>query len=223
VSKLESSAAVKARFEREARAFDAIYGGDYDSTWARWFNRIARKAIFLRFEMTMNECSDLAGRTVLDVGCGSGIYEVEFAKRGAKRVVGIDFSSNMLELARARTRREGVDGVSEFVLGDFMKHDPGERFDYSVAMGVFDYLPEPGPFLRRMRSLTTRKLVASFPGHSPFREPARRLRYKLFGKGNVFFYGENDVRRLATDAGFASFKLVHVFSSGGGYMLVGNC
>ena len=58
-----SGEAVKARFEREARAFDAIYGGDYNSSFSRWFNRVFRKAIFERFEITMKECSDLAGRT----------------------------------------------------------------------------------------------------------------------------------------------------------------
>jgi len=43
-----SAEAVKARFEREARAFDAIYGGDYHSILSRWFNRIFPKTIFER-------------------------------------------------------------------------------------------------------------------------------------------------------------------------------
>jgi ubiquinone/menaquinone biosynthesis C-methylase UbiE len=218
-----SGEAVKARFEREARAFDAIYGGDYNSILSRWLNRIFRKAIFERFEITMNECSDLPGRTVLDVGCGSGIYEVEFAKRGAKRAVGIDFSANMLDLARERVRRAGVNNICDFILADFSKHDLGERFDYSVAMGVFDYLPKPGPFLQKMRSVTTRKVIAGFPGHSPLREPARKLRYKLAGKGSVFFYDEKEVRQLAADAGFADYKLLHIVVSGSGFILVGDC
>jgi ubiquinone/menaquinone biosynthesis C-methylase UbiE len=223
VSQRGASDAVRARFEREARSFDAIYGGDHDSTWSRWFNRAFRKGIFERFEITMKECSDLAGRTVLDVGCGSGIYEVEFAKRGAKRVLGIDFSANMLESARARVRREGVDDVCELLLADFFTQPFSERFDYSIAMGVFDYLPDPAPFLEKMRRVSSRKVVASFPGHSRIRERLRKLRYKLSGKGDVFFYAEEDVRRLAAGAGFADFKLVHVFVSGSGDILVGDC
>src|SRR5215211_4729439 len=34
--------------------------------------------------------SDLAGRTVLDIGCNAGFYAIEMKRRGAKRVVAID-------------------------------------------------------------------------------------------------------------------------------------
>src|SRR4051812_39599687 len=35
--------------------------------------------------------ADLSGKTVLDIGCNGGFYSIEMKRRGAARVVGIDF------------------------------------------------------------------------------------------------------------------------------------
>ncbi|MCS5709903.1 methyltransferase domain-containing protein [Candidatus Berkiella aquae] len=42
---------------------------------------------------------DLAGKTLLDAGCGSGIYATRLAQRGA-RVIGIDISETMINIAK---------------------------------------------------------------------------------------------------------------------------
>jgi SAM-dependent methyltransferase len=44
----------------------------------------------------------VAGLAVLDVGCGPGLYAEELVARGARRVVGVDASSQMISLARQR-------------------------------------------------------------------------------------------------------------------------
>lgn len=43
---------------------------------------------------------DFAGRSVLDVGCNSGMYCFEAARRGAARVVGVDVARHRLDQAR---------------------------------------------------------------------------------------------------------------------------
>src|SRR4051812_3163340 len=43
---------------------------------------------------------DLAGATVLDVGCNAGFYSLEMKKRGAARVLGIDVDDRYLKQAR---------------------------------------------------------------------------------------------------------------------------
>ncbi len=211
---------VRRRFEREAESFDAIYRLER-SRLSRWFNRVVRKAIFERYEITFAEAGDVAGRAVLDVGCGSGVYAADFARRGAGRVVGVDLSANMLALAQREAARQDVAERCEFRSGDFMGLPFDETFDYSVAMGVFDYLSEPAPFLARMASLTTSKVIASFPGHSLVRQPLRALRYRATGKGDVFFYSRADVASIADEAGLGDRRLIHVASSGGGFILVG--
>ncbi len=45
---------------------------------------------------------DLAGKAVLDLGCGAGDHCAEFIRRGAERVLGIDISEKMLALAREK-------------------------------------------------------------------------------------------------------------------------
>ena len=60
---------------------------------------------------------DLAGRAVLDIGCGRGGITVDLARRhGAGRVVGIDVEVPVCDHARARAERAGVADRVEIVL-----------------------------------------------------------------------------------------------------------
>ncbi len=211
---------VQRRFERDARSFDAIYRLERSPFW-RVVNTTLRKAVFERYAITFERAGDVTGMNVLDVGCGSGVYSVDFARRGARRVVGVDFSENMLALARGEAEQHRVADRCEFVQADFLELDLEETFDISIAMGVFDYVPDQVPFLRKMAALTTGEVIVAFPSHSLIREPARRLRYKLAAKGDVFLYGKDDVERIAAEAGLRDWGIVRIASSGGVFVLIG--
>jgi ubiquinone/menaquinone biosynthesis C-methylase UbiE len=213
---------VRERFERDAASFDAIYRLER-SPLSRWFNKTFRMAVFERYDLAFAHAGDVTDKAVLDVGCGSGVYSVDFARRGARRVVGVDFSGNMLDLARREAEQHGVTQTCQFIQANFLDLSFPERFDVAIAMGVFDYLAEPVPFLRKMTAETNGRVIASFPGHSPIRKPLRRLRYRLTGKGDVYYYREADVRRLATDAGLKRISIIPIRSSGSGFVLVGEC
>lgn len=218
MSKLEE---VKHRFEWDAAGFAAIY--ESDSITSRWFNRVFRKAIFARYEIAMRESGDVAGKSILDIGCGSGVYSIELARRGARRVLGLDFSEPMLAIARRSAESAGLASAIDFRRGEFLAHDFGaETFDVSIAMGVFDYLEEAQPFLTKMSRLTRGAVLASFPKFSLVRGTARRLRYRLTNRGDVFYYTADTVSRLAERAGIKRHRLVRLDSSGGGWVLVGD-
>jgi len=211
---------VRRRFERDAQSFDAIYRLERSPFW-RWVNTTFRKAVFERYTITFEQAGDVTGKKILDVGCGSGVYSVDFARRGARRVVGVDFSENMLELARQEAEQHRVADRCEFIQADFLELDLEDRFDISIAMGVFDYVPDQVTFLRKMVALTTGKVIVAFPSHSLLREPARRLRYKLAGKGDIYLYSQDDVERIAGEAGLREKEIIHIPSSGGVFVLVG--
>ena len=213
---------VRRRFERDAESFDAIYRLERSPFW-RWVNTTFRKAVFERYTITFDRAGDVTGKKILDVGCGSGVYAVDFARRGARHVVGIDLSNNMLRLAAQEAEQHQVADRCTFIRADFLELDLKETFDISIAMGVFDYVPDQVAFLRKMVALTTDKVIVAFPSHSLFREPARRLRYKLTGKGEIYLYGLDDVERIATDAGLRDREIVRIHSSGGVFVLVGKC
>lgn len=52
---------------------------------------------------------DLAGKLVLDIGCGFGFNCMDFVEMGAARVLGIDISENMLEVARTENTHENIE------------------------------------------------------------------------------------------------------------------
>jgi ubiquinone/menaquinone biosynthesis C-methylase UbiE len=213
---------VRRRFERDAQSFDAIYRLERSPFW-RWVNTTFRKAVFERYNITFEQAGDVTGKSILDVGCGSGVFAVDFARRGAQRVVGIDLSNNMLKLARQEAEQHQVADRCEFIQADFLELDLEDKFDTSIAMGVFDYVPDQVTFLRKMVTLTTGKAIVAFPSHSLLREPARRLRYKLAGKGDIYLYSQDDVERIATEAGLRDKEIIRIHSSGGVFVLVGRC
>jgi tRNA (mo5U34)-methyltransferase len=86
--------------------------------------------------------SDLSGRSVLDIGCNGGFYAMEMKKRGASRVLGLDWDDHYLEQARFAAKAATLDiefrKISVYDVGAL-----GERFDLVLFMGVLYHLRHP--------------------------------------------------------------------------------
>ena len=85
---------------------------------------------------------DLTGRTVLDIGCNGGFYSIEMKKRGAARVLGLDFDERYLEQARFAAEVTGQD-IEFRQMSVYDVAELGERFDVVLFMGVLYHLRHP--------------------------------------------------------------------------------
>src|SRR5215510_11018917 len=76
--------------------------------WAASYPPHAHNPLMLAEERAMLELlpADLRQRSVLDAGCGSGRYLLHALRRGARRVLGVDLSAEMLGRARAELKIE---------------------------------------------------------------------------------------------------------------------
>ncbi len=94
---------------------------------------------------------DLAGKEVLDAGCGMGRYLRIAAESPARLVVGVDLS---LAVAAARELTAGLPGVA-IVRGDLLRLPfASGRFDAIYSLGVLDHTPDPrAAFLELARLL----------------------------------------------------------------------
>ena len=85
---------------------------------------------------------DMRGKTVLDIGCNGGFFSMEMKRRGAERVLGIDFDEDYLAQARFAAEVEGLDiefrRMSVYDVGALR-----ERFDVVFFIGVFYHLRHP--------------------------------------------------------------------------------
>ena len=105
---------VKSNFESSAEKFDRIYNpSEEKSVLSRLLDKWFRKTMYFRFEETLKNIDNEGVQSILDVGCGSGRYCVEYLKMG-KKVVGIDMASNMLKIAKGTCFETVPEGNIEF-------------------------------------------------------------------------------------------------------------
>lgn len=101
---------------------------------------------------------DLAGATVLDIGCNGGFYSIEMKRRGAARVIGIDVDDRYLNQARFAASTLGFDI-------EFEKHSVYDvdaiagKFDIVLFMGVLYHLRYPLYALDRVVHKVGQQLV----------------------------------------------------------------
>ncbi|MFH1567344.1 MAG: methyltransferase domain-containing protein [Gemmatimonadota bacterium] len=195
---------VRRYFDAEADRFDAIYRSDKGLT-QRLVDGLFRGVIHRRYELTMRLCGEVTGKRVLDVGCGSGRYALELARRGAQ-VVGLDFAPAMVEMARARAASLGVAERCRFEVADFLSWGEPGHFDICLGIGLFDYIAAPQPLLAKMRSLTAERGVFSFPVRWTVRSFTRRVRLTL-NRCPVHFYGMAQVQELLRQSGWRDFEI----------------
>ena len=195
-------------WNNEADAFERIYSHE-KSKLSTALDQLFRKDMYERFVFTIENCNPVAGRRFLDVGCGNGLYTVELGKKGAAGVVGLDISPVMIERCRRSAEKEGLEDRLSFIQTDLLEYEPDAIFDVSYGIGLFDYISEPLPVLRKMREVTKDKVIMAFPRLWTWRAPVRKVR--LTAKGcPVFFYSKSRINRLMKDAGFASWEVTRV-------------
>ena len=125
---------------------------------------------------------NLAGRSVVDLACGEGIYSRNLKRRGAARVLGIDISAEMVTLAKEVETAEPV-GV-EYLQSDVAKVDTEERFDIAFCSYLFNYARSRD----ELRSLITSVARLLRPGgfvvgcnDYPDNPPTHYERYRPYG------------------------------------------
>jgi ubiquinone/menaquinone biosynthesis C-methylase UbiE len=197
---------VRTYFDKVPKEWDTLYSHESKIRYA--INKWLRKGLFERYRLAFENCGDLTGAKVLDIGCGTGRFSIECAKRGAKRVVGIDFAPSMVEFSRRMAEKMGVSDKCEFIRGDFVTQKFNESFDIVLALGFFDYIKEPGPVLKKIGQMSPRRFLTSFPKFSCIWGIQRHIRYYWIKKCPIYYYTSEQISHLCKDAGFATTDIV---------------
>ena len=96
----------------------------------------------LRLDWIDRVCGGLAGRRVVDVGCGGGILAESMATRGAD-VVGIDLSEKPLGVAKLHTLESGVRVDYRLVGAEALAREAPASFDVVTCMEMLEHVPDP--------------------------------------------------------------------------------
>jgi SAM-dependent methyltransferase len=207
-SSAEAPQRVRNRFRTKAEEFDDLYEDE------RLLVRLLRPGLFRRRELAVRTVQSHSSPSVLDVGCGSGRIAEFVLQADATAYLGIDFSEPMIELAQRRLARFGE--RAELVCGDFLEVPIERSFDVVLALGLFDYLPDPERFARRMFELCAAggSMVGSFPAWSPVKGPLRKVRYEWMGDCPIFNYTREGLDAMLRGAGFAEVEILAPARSG---------
>jgi SAM-dependent methyltransferase len=140
---------------------------------------------------TLALCEPVAGLRVLDLGCGEGYCARLLKRRGAREVLGIDVSAQMIELARAQEEREPLGLRYEVGNATELASLAEGSFDLVLAMFMFNYLgvddtrQAMGEIFRLLRP--TGRLVFAVPHPSlPLLRPPEPPFYFDFGATGYF-------------------------------------
>lgn len=94
----------------------------------------------------------LAGKKVLDVGCGGGILSESMANRGAK-VTGIDLGEAPLAVARLHAEERGVEVDYQHISVEAMAIQKPGFYDAVTCMEMLEHVPDPASVIRACSAL----------------------------------------------------------------------
>ncbi|MFZ5675472.1 MAG: class I SAM-dependent methyltransferase [Pseudomonadota bacterium] len=132
----------------------------------------------------------LSGQSFIDVGCSLGYFCFEARRRGAGRVVGLDFDEN--NIRKGRILADILGESVEFQSGDIESAPLAERFDQVICLNVLHHLSNPILGLDRLIAATRRRLVlemATFGSHDRRKLGMGWLQQKFLSKSPALLVG----------------------------------
>lgn len=101
----------------------------------------------------IDSIAPVAGRQVLDVGCGGGILAEAMARRGA-RVLGIDLASKPLKVAMLHAMESGCTDVDyREVSAEALAAEAPGHYDVVTCMEMLEHVPDPASVVRAAATL----------------------------------------------------------------------
>jgi 2-polyprenyl-6-hydroxyphenyl methylase/3-demethylubiquinone-9 3-methyltransferase len=105
----------------------------------------------LRLEW-INSRASLAGKNVVDVGCGGGILAESMARKGVK-VTGIDLSDKALKVADLHSLESGIEVRYEKIAAEDLAQREAAQFDVVTCMEMLEHVPNPASIVRACATL----------------------------------------------------------------------
>ncbi|MDF2723289.1 MAG: ubiquinone biosynthesis methyltransferase UbiE [Paenibacillus sp.] len=133
--------------------------------------------------LTMRHMNVQPGQTALDVCCGTCDWTVSLAEAtGTGKIVGLDFSRNMLQFGEHKIAKHGLDKQVQLIHGNAMELPfEADSFDYATIGFALRNVPDLEQVLREMqRVVKPGGLVVSLELSKPTWQPFKSLYYFYF-------------------------------------------
>jgi len=145
-----------------------LASSESEETWG-WTTPAGQSRARRRADLIISAAGVRPGRTILEIGCGTGMFTERFAATGA-RILAVDISPDLL--AKARDRRLSADRVrfEQRPFEGLQLSDPaiqawaGDGFDAIIGSSVLHHLDIP-------RAIETCKRLLAARGRIVFAEP----------------------------------------------------
>ena len=170
----------------------SVIGGSLGYHLLRYFGRSDRVPTYCSGaayeERSKLEClfgtniwATVAGKVVIDFGCGIGSETIELVRRGARQVIGIDIRENVLRAARSAAEKAGVANRCVFATHTH------EKADVVLSIDGFEHYDDPAGVLRTMHRLVHRDGRVHISFGPPWFHPFGGHLFSVFPWAHVVF------------------------------------
>lgn len=179
----------------------SLNGGYLYTTQARFSSVVANQ----RLTKATFESVHLKGKTVLDVGCGDGVFTAQLYKKGRPKIIwGVDSSKEAIVVAKklydARNKK------LQFFFGDiYHLSRKFDHFDLAIVRGVIHHVDEPAKAIQSVADIASQILILEPNGYNPLLKIIEKISpYHRFHKEKS--YAPIKIRNWLKAAGYRIVK-----------------
>jgi SAM-dependent methyltransferase len=168
-----------------------IYGADYYTPWSVESAETVDTMKRLTFQPMLEACIPADGRTVLDLGCATGSFLAEAARRGAS-VYGIDLNPEAIAMARTRVPS------AKLHVGVAADRPFGVTFDAVVMIDFIEHVRDPEAELSVVHDITHpgSRLVISTPRVDSFVRAASGRHWPQYREEHLTYFSRGGLGAL---------------------------
>lgn len=187
-----------------------------NENWKQYFDQKAEKhgasvkssdyfdddSFFMQRNNTLRWLGDLAGKKILDAGCGVGAFSEPLTKQN--EVYGIDFSEKSLQFAAARGLKTTPGDLTALAF-------PSNTFDVVLCIGVIQLIAAYQPVLRELARVT--KPGGTLLIQTLHKGSLQRKLLRLFEHGKKFdtMYGMDEMKAVFSAYGLEQIEFLKMY------------